>query len=85
MVLRAPGVTWELTDDGRHHTARAEVDLTGEPLVLEFRYGTASTKADSHSEEERRANTLRFWQQWAVVLSLPSVETELVSRSALAL
>jgi trehalose-phosphatase len=85
MVLRAPGVAWELTDDGRHHMARAEIELGDEPVVLEFRYGTASTKADSHTEEERRANTLRFWQGWADELSLPEVETDLVTRSALAL
>jgi trehalose-phosphatase len=85
MVLRAPGVTWELTDDGRQHTALAEVELTGEPLVLEFRYGTASTKADSRAESERRTETLGFWQEWADGLTLPAVETELVGRSALAL
>jgi trehalose-phosphatase len=85
MVLRAPGVTWELTDDGRHHTARAEVELSNEPLVLEFRYGTASTKADSRTEAERRRDTKAFWQVWADALQLPPVETELVGRSALAL
>ena len=85
MVLRAPGVTWELTDDGRHHTARAEIELGDEPIVLEFRYGTASTKADSRSEEERRTDTLQFWQRWADELALPPVETDLVSRSALTL
>ena len=85
MVLRAPGVTWELTDDGRHHTARAEIELGDEPIVLEFRYGTASTKADSRSEEERRTDTLQFWQRWADELALPPLETDLVSRSALTL
>ena len=85
MVLRSPGVQWELTDDGRHHTARAEIELTGEPVVLEFRYGTASTKADSRTEDERRADTLTFWQEWADELTLPTVQPELVGRSALAL
>jgi trehalose 6-phosphate phosphatase len=85
MVLRAPSVTWELTDDGRHHTAVAEVELGEEPLVLEFRYGTASTKADTVTEEERRADTLTFWQRWAGDLRLPPVETDLVGRSALTL
>jgi trehalose-phosphatase len=85
MVLRAPGIDWELTDDGRHHTAQAEVELTGEPIVLEFRYGTASTKADSRTEDERRANTQAFWQTWADALQLPPVETDLVGRSALVL
>ncbi|MET0880024.1 MAG: trehalose-phosphatase [Acidimicrobiales bacterium] len=85
MVLRSPGVQWELTDDGRHHTARAVVDLADEPVVLEFRYGTASTKPDSRTEDERRADTRRFWQGWADELTVPDVEPELVRRSALAL
>ncbi len=85
MVLRSPGVRWEVTDDGRHHTARAEIELTGEPVALEFRYGTASTKADSRTETERRTATLAFWQDWADDLTLPPVENRLVSRSALAL
>mgnify|MGYP001242790178 CR=1 FL=1 len=85
MVLRSPGVAWELTDDGRHHTARAEVELGDEPIVLEFRYGTASTKADSRTEPERRADTLGYWQDWADRLKVPDVEPELVTRSAVTL
>ncbi len=53
--------------------------------MLEFRYGTASTKADSRTEDERRTDTLAFWQGWADELTLPPVESELVGRSALAL
>lgn len=85
MVLRAPGVRWELTDDGRHHTARGEVVLDGEPLVLEFRYGTAATRPDPRSEDDRRADTSRFWQGWADGLRVPEIEPDLVRRSALTL
>ncbi len=85
MALRAPGVRWEVADDGRHHTARGEVDLDDGPVVLEFRFGTASTKADAREEAERRRDTMQFWQGWADQLHLPDVEPELVCRSALAL
>jgi trehalose-phosphatase len=85
MVLRSNGVTWELTDDGRHHTAVAEIDLSNEPVVLEFRFGTASTKAEAREEAERRTDTARYWQGWADELRLPAVEPELVTRSALTL
>ena len=86
MVLRSPGVQWELTDDGRHHTARAEIELTGEPVVLEFRYGTASTKADSRTEDERRADTLALLAGAGPTSSpLPTSQPDLVGRSALAL
>jgi trehalose-phosphatase len=85
MCLRAPGVRWELTDDGRHHTARGEVDLDGGPVVLEFRFGTASARADAREETDRRQDTVRFWEGWADQLNLPDVERELVCRSALTL
>ncbi len=85
MVLRSNGVTWELDDDGRHHTAVAEIELGDDPVVLEFRFGTASTKAEPRGEPERRGDTSRYWQSWADALSLPTVEPELVTRSALTL
>lgn len=85
MVLRAPGLDWELLDDGLHHTARAEVELGDGPVVLEFRYGTASTKPDSRTEDERRAATAGYWQGWADQLRVPDVAPDLVTRSALTL
>lgn len=85
VVLRAPGVQWELRQDGRHHTAVAEVELTGEPLVLELRYGTGNLAPDVNAEPARRQRNERFWSSWANTLVLPSVGTELVRRSALVL
>jgi len=85
MVLRAPGLEWIVEDDGLHHTARAEVELGAEPVVLEFRYGTAGTKPDPRAEEERRQETGTWWRDWAHHLQLPPVEPELVERSALTL
>jgi trehalose-phosphatase len=85
MALRAPGVTWELTDDGRHHTAVAELDLDDEPLVLEFRCGTASLKPSSTPADARLAATAGFWTSWAGSLDRCSVRPDLVERSALTL
>ena len=85
MVLRAPGVHWEISDDGVHHTARAEVDLAAGPVTFELRCGTANLKPESLTEAERRRETSDFWRDWADELDLPSIEPDLVRRSALVL
>jgi GH15 family glucan-1,4-alpha-glucosidase len=85
MALRSPGVTWELQDDGFHHTAIGTVELTDEPVVLELRCGTANLRADGQGEEARRGDTVAFWQGWADHLTESSVEQALVRRSALTL
>ena len=85
MALRAPGVTWALTDDGRHHTAVAEVELGDEPVVLEFRCGTASLKPSSIESDARYVATADFWSTWARSLDRCAVEPTLVERSALTL
>lgn len=84
MVLRAPGVEWQLVDDGIHQTARAIVDLdTTDQVVLELRCGTGSLGAEPVAEGERRAATIDHWRAWADELDLPSIEPDLVRRSAL--
>jgi len=85
LVLRAPDVTWQLVDEGRHQTATAIVELTGPPLVLEMRYGTGSLEPDPLAEHVRRERTERFWSGWAATLAIPPVAPNRVRRSALAL
>lgn len=85
VVLRAPGVEWELVDHGMHQTATAEVDLSAGPVTLELRCGTASMRPDRSEEIERRERTTRFWADWAARLDVPNVESDLVRRSALTL
>lgn len=85
LVLRSPGLSWRLHDEGRHQSAVAEHELTGEPLVLEMRYGTASLEPDAQLEPRRRERTERFWSGWASTLALPSVARDQVRRSALLL
>ena len=85
MVLRAPGVDWEIVDDGYHQTARATVDLRGGPVVLELRCGTANLRPEAGEEAERRTATERYWADWASRLAEPPVAPALVRRSAVVL
>jgi trehalose 6-phosphate phosphatase len=86
IALRAPGMTWEVVPDGRHETARALVEPSPDsPLVLELRYGTSDTSPHPLTEPHRRSRSEAHWSQWLGGLSLPQVETALVTRSALTL
>jgi trehalose-phosphatase len=85
LVLRAPGIRWQLIEEGRHHTAVAELDLAGKPAVLELRYGTANVDPDRVPEPARRDRTERFWSGGAATLNVPRIAPDLVRRSALVL
>jgi trehalose-phosphatase len=55
IALVAPAVTWNIVDEGGHHTAHAVVDLAdvGGTLALELRFGgSASTPVDDLSPPE---------------------------------
>ncbi|ASR39756.1 trehalose-phosphatase [Prauserella marina] len=85
-VLRAPGVQWEITNDGMHDTAKALVQPTAtQPVVLELRCGTTDLGPHQLSEIDRRGRAGEYWSEWATTLKLPNVEPELVARSALTL
>ncbi len=46
IVLRSPGVEWEVSSDGMHETATATVTVSpGHPVVLELRCGTTDLDA----------------------------------------
>ena len=85
MVLRAPGLAWEIVQDGAHETARGVVELGDEPVAIELRAGTGTVRPDSRPEQDRRTDTERFWSHWASKLELPDVERDAVARSALVL
>lgn len=88
IVLRSPGVHWEITSDGMHETARATVvpgDGPDGAIVLELRCGTDDLSAAETPESERRVVAGRYWSDWLARLELPSAERELVARSALTL
>ncbi|MEV0680860.1 trehalose-phosphatase [Actinosynnema sp. NPDC050436] len=86
MVLRSPGVDWEITSDGLQETATAVVrPREGAPILLELRCGTDDLSEATLGEAERRARAGAFWSDWAAALRLPPVESDLVLRSALTL
>ncbi|ANN14772.1 trehalose-phosphatase [Amycolatopsis orientalis] len=85
-ALRSPGVEWEITSDGMNDTATALVTPSPEkPVVLELRCGTTDLGPHELSEVERRTRAGDYWSTWARTLKLPSVQTDLVGRSALTL
>ncbi len=84
VMLHAPGLDWVISVEGRHQTARAVVDLNGEPVAMTLRYG-AGGAPPTHLERDRRKQTLRYWGDWADALHLPGIGDDLVRRSALAL
>ncbi|MEX2218853.1 MAG: trehalose-phosphatase [Phycisphaerales bacterium] len=85
IVLRAPGVSWEIVQEGIHQTARGVVDLSAGPVALELRYGIGTIREGTPRTAERQRLTDRFWSGWAEQLSLPRLAPDLVRRSALVL
>ena len=82
--LRSPGLQWEIESDGRNDTARAKVDLSTGPVVLELLCGTGAGDYAT-AEPQRRSATSEHWSAWADGLTLPRLHTDLVRRSALVL
>ncbi|MEM1331381.1 MAG: trehalose-phosphatase [Planctomycetota bacterium] len=85
IVLRSPGVEWTIEREGNHDTARAEIELTGSPIVLELRCGTGSLMDAVPHESERRRQSRRYWTDWAEQLEVPEIRPDLVRRSAVVL
>lgn len=85
IVLRSPGVSWEISSDGAHHSARAEVTPGEGAVVLELRCGSDDLTAAPLPEAQRRETAGEYWSRWAAGLTLPRVERDLVLRSALTL
>ena len=85
MVLRSPGVEWELVADGLQTTAVAKINLENGPVMLEMRCGTDDLEASDSPEPERRAIAESYWSDWVDTLSLPLLKPSLMKRSALTL
>lgn len=85
IVLVSPGVVWAIEDRDGNHTAVAEIELHGSPLVFELRGGTRALAPARTLERDRRSQTERAWSSWAASLRLPPVAPELCKRSALIL
>ncbi|CRK61194.1 Trehalose-6-phosphate phosphatase [Alloactinosynnema sp. L-07] len=85
IALLAPGVTWEITSDGMHDSARAVIHPEHGPVVFELRCGTNDLTPHSTVEADRKAIAGAYWSEWLDTLVLPPVEKDLVARSALTL
>lgn len=85
ITLFSPGVDWTIEQAGRHQTALAEVDLDNDTLLLDMRFGTGNLKPALITEPQRRAQTGRFWSDWAHSLTVPDAHAETVRRSAIVL
>lgn len=83
LVLFAPGVEWEIAQDGAHQTATARIDFDRGPVTFELRSGAASFRPSSISEPKRREATDESWSKWTEKLRIPALMPELVKRSAL--
>lgn len=85
IVLHAPGLDWQIVDEGRHQTALCFLPASRLPFTFDLRYGTASLRPPSVEPASRLDRANRFWASWAASLRLPSVRPDLVRRSALVL
>ncbi len=85
MVLRSPGVHWEISSDGWHSSARAVIEPNGSDVVLELRCGSSDLGPCPVEEAERRRRAAVWWSDWLAGLTLPPVGRDLVARSALTL
>ena len=87
IALYAPGVEWDVFDDGGHDSARAVVDLAaaGGRVAIELRFDSQSLDPHPDSIDERQARAEQPWRDWAAGLRLPATATREVLRSALTL
>ncbi len=87
VALYAPGVEWDIFDDGGHDTARAVIDLSaaGGTVAVEIRFDSHSLDPHLESVDDRRSRAEQPWLEWAAGLRLPSTATREVLRSALTL
>jgi GH15 family glucan-1,4-alpha-glucosidase len=86
MVLRSPGVTWDVSSDGMHETAQASVTVSPHaPVVLELRCGTTDLAPRTGTEADWRQTADTYWTTWLAGLRLPNRARDMVARSALTL
>ena len=84
VALYAPGLEWEVEDDGIQRCARAHI-VGDRPYVIELRSGSDSLAPHPTSEPERRERTEQTWRGWLDGLRLPALARAEVARSALTL
>ena len=87
ITLFAPGVEWDVFEDGGHDTARAVVDLSaaGGHVPLELRFDSHNVGPHPDSIEDRQARAEQPSLDWVAGLQLPELARKDVVRSALTL
>ena len=85
MVLRSPGVSWDIRGVVGRQEAVALIDPRGGDVVLELRLGTADLSESKVSESDARQASEKYWTSWVSGLTLPEYGREAVARSALTL
>jgi trehalose 6-phosphate phosphatase len=83
--LIAPGVEWQISNEGSHQVARARVELGRDPLVLELRVGALNAKAAFDHCLDRLDRTCEYWRTWCERLKMPTLARELTMTSAIVL
>jgi GH15 family glucan-1,4-alpha-glucosidase len=84
VALYAPGLEWEIEDDGLQSMARARIE-GDRPYVIELRCGSDSLAPHPTPEPERRERTEQTWSSWLEGLRMPALARPHVARSALTL
>ncbi len=90
IVLRSPGVDWEITDDGTGGVASAVIDLSSMdgPVVVELRLGSNSVEPHVQPPSKRQEISEGHRQDWVKRLRLPGTTDDVrrfLVRSALTL
>ena len=87
ITLYAPGVEWDVFEDGGHDTARAVVDLSasGGHVPLELRFDSQNVSPHPYSIEDRQTRAEQPSLEWVAGLELPDIARREVVRSALTL
>ncbi|HZM82323.1 MAG TPA: trehalose-phosphatase [Candidatus Limnocylindrales bacterium] len=85
--LYAKGVEWDVVNDGGHDVARAVIDLgaMGGEVLLDLRMRSQDLTPHLMDVAERLDRAELPWRDWSQTLSLPTIEPDLVMRSALTL
>lgn len=85
IVLRSPGVHWEIRGDAGRQEAAALIDLRDGDITLELRLGTTDLNESPVGESEARVMNETYWTDWLNRLEMPEYGRAAVERSALTL
>lgn len=85
IVLRSPGVRWDIRGDAGQQEAVALVDPRDGDVTLELRLGTTNLDESQVVGSEARLINEMYWTDWLSGLEMPEYGRSAVERSALTL